>query len=72
MYQTGTVIRSSRREVEFDQGRHKRAKLGFILMSTDLAAEADLPHSDSAACTSSAMAVFWFKRIIKKALEIPA
>ena len=41
MYQPGTVIRSSQREVEFDQGRHKRAKLGFILMSTDLAAEAD-------------------------------
>jgi len=41
MYQPGAVIKSSAREVEFDQGRHNRAKLGFILMSTDLAAEAD-------------------------------
>ena len=42
MYQPGAVIKSSVREVEFDQGRHSRAKLGFILMSTDLAAEANL------------------------------
>ena len=41
MYQPGALIKSSAREVEFDQGRHNRAKLGFILMSTDLAAEAD-------------------------------
>ena len=41
MYQPGTVIRSKQRQVSFDEGRHHRAKLGFILMSTDLAAEAD-------------------------------
>lgn len=41
MYQPGTRINSPRRKVEFDKGRHGRAKLGFILMSTDLAAEAD-------------------------------
>ena len=41
MYQPGNTIRSESRTVEFDQGRHYRAKLGFILMSTDLAAEAD-------------------------------
>ena len=27
---------SKNRNVEFDEGRHFRAKLGFILMSTDL------------------------------------
>ncbi len=41
MYRPGETIRSTPREVEFDAGRHHRAKLGFILMSTDLAAEAD-------------------------------
>ncbi len=41
MYQPGQTIQSKQREVEFDAGRHHRAKLGFILMSTDLAAEAD-------------------------------
>ena len=41
MYKPGTTVRSRKRKVEFDQGRHYRAKLGFILMSTDLAAEAD-------------------------------
>jgi maleate isomerase len=41
MYRPGSEIQSSPREVEFDAGRHGRAKLGFILMSTDLAAEAD-------------------------------
>ena len=41
MYQPGVEIHSIEREVEFDGGRHSRAKLGFILMSTDLAAEAD-------------------------------
>jgi len=35
-------MKSKSRAVEFDQGRHPRAKLGFILMSTDLCAEADL------------------------------
>jgi len=41
MYHPGAVIKSSPREVEFDQGWHSRAKLGFILMSTDLPAGAD-------------------------------
>jgi maleate isomerase len=41
MYKPGNVITSLKREVEFDKGRHHRARLGFILMSTDLAAEAD-------------------------------
>ena len=34
-------VRSKPRKVDLDKGRHWRAKLGFILMSTDLAAEAD-------------------------------
>ena len=41
MYRPGQPIQSKPRDVEFDAGRHHRAKLGFILMSTDLAAEAD-------------------------------
>lgn len=41
MYKPGNTITSFRRDVEFDKGRHHRARLGFILMSTDLAAEAD-------------------------------
>jgi len=41
MFETGNSVVSARRDVEFDKGRHHRAKLGFILMSTDLAAEAD-------------------------------
>jgi len=41
MYQPGDTINSLPRAIEFDQGRHHRAKLGFILMSTDLAVEAD-------------------------------
>ncbi|MEM9138230.1 MAG: arylmalonate decarboxylase [Pseudomonadota bacterium] len=41
MFQPGTQVRSSPRKPEMDAGRHHRAKLGFILMSTDLAAEAD-------------------------------
>ena len=41
MYRPGQQIQSLAREVEFDGGRHHRAKIGFILMSTDLAAEAD-------------------------------
>ena len=40
-YSKGDPIQSAKREVEFDQGRHYRAKIGMILMSTDLAAEAD-------------------------------
>ena len=41
MYKPGDTVVSTKRDVEFDSGRHSRAKLGFILMSTDLAAEAD-------------------------------
>ncbi len=41
MFLSGSNVTSAPREVEFDGGRHSRAKLGFILMSTDLAAEAD-------------------------------
>ena len=41
MFQSGDIVESASRQVELDEGRHHRAKLGFILMSTDLAAEAD-------------------------------
>ncbi len=41
MFKPGDQVNSVKRKVEFDKGRHHRAKLGFILMSTDLAAEAD-------------------------------
>ncbi len=41
MFKPGDIIESTKRQVELDHGRHHRAKLGFILMSTDLAAEAD-------------------------------
>ena len=41
MFKSGDKIESTKRQVELDEGRHHRAKLGFILMSTDLAAEAD-------------------------------
>ena len=41
MFKTGQTIISKQREPLFDKGRHSRAKLGFILMSTDLAAESD-------------------------------
>ena len=34
-------ITSKKRKVEFDEGKHSRAKIGFILMSTDLAGESD-------------------------------
>ncbi len=48
MFQSGTSVTSTPRKPELDAGRHHRAKLGFILMSTDLAAEADFfamaPH----------------------------
>ena len=43
MFHPGSQVHSSPREPEMDAGRHHRAKLGFILMSTDLAAEAILP-----------------------------
>jgi maleate isomerase len=41
MFKTGETIISKPRKPCFDKGRHSRAKLGFILMSTDLAAESD-------------------------------
>ena len=41
MFKPGDTVKSAKRQVELDEGRHHRAKLGFILMSTDLAAEAD-------------------------------
>jgi maleate isomerase len=41
MYRPGDKIVSTPREVELDAGKHWRARLGFILMSTDLAAESD-------------------------------
>ena len=41
MFKTGQNIISKHRKPSFDKGRHSRARLGFILMSTDLAAESD-------------------------------
>ena len=41
MRTSSQTIRSKLRTPELDDGRHHRARLGFILMSTDLAAEAD-------------------------------
>ncbi len=41
MYKPGDIVSSQKRKVDLDEGRHHRAKIGFILMSTDLAAEAD-------------------------------
>ena len=41
MFKLGDTICSKFRNVEMNEGRHNRAKLGFILMSTDLAAESD-------------------------------
>lgn len=41
MYKSGQIISSKSRTPDMDGGRHHRAKLGFILMSTDLAGEAD-------------------------------
>jgi len=41
MFKSGDPVVSRPREVELDAGKHWRAKLGFILMSTDLAAESD-------------------------------
>ena len=32
---------SKKWNIEFDEGKHSRAKIGFILMSTDLAGESD-------------------------------
>ena len=41
MFKPGDKVLSVPREVELDDGKHWRARLGFILMSTDLAAESD-------------------------------
>lgn len=41
MFQTGDKVASKPWEPVLDQGKHHRARLGFILMSTDLAAETD-------------------------------
>jgi maleate isomerase len=40
-FSIGDIVCSKSRTPEMDGGRHHRAKLGFILMSTDLAAEQD-------------------------------
>lgn len=40
-YRPGQTVASTPRTPEMDGGRHHRARLGFILMSTDPAAEAD-------------------------------
>jgi len=42
MFKTGDKVASSPWQAELDAGKHWRAKLGFILMSTDLAAESDI------------------------------
>jgi maleate isomerase len=41
IFEPGGKVVSVRRDVELDAGKHWRARLGFILMSTDLAAESD-------------------------------
>ena len=41
MFKTGDKVKSRLHEPELDNGKHHRARLGFILMSTDLAAESD-------------------------------
>lgn len=41
MFRPGDTVDSAPRRPEMGPGRHHRARLGFILMSTDLAAEAD-------------------------------
>ena len=41
MFISNQNVKSKIRTPDMDEGRHCRAKLGFILMSTDLAAEAD-------------------------------
>lgn len=42
LFTPGTQISSIPRNVQMDKGKHWRARLGFILMSTDLACESDL------------------------------
>ena len=41
MFEKGQAVQSKTWQPELDQGKHHRARLGFILMSTDLAAESD-------------------------------
>jgi maleate isomerase len=41
MFKPGDKVKSDQRTPHFDAGKHWRAKLGFIIMSTDLAAESD-------------------------------
>lgn len=41
MFKPGNTVTSKPRAPELDAGKHYRARLGFILMSTDLAAESD-------------------------------
>jgi maleate isomerase len=41
MFQSGDKVVSKKRRPQIDEGKHWQAKLGFILMSTDLAAESD-------------------------------
>lgn len=41
MFQKGQAVQSKSWQPVLDQGKHHRARLGFILMSTDLAAESD-------------------------------
>ena len=41
MFKSGDVVSSRSWNPILDEGRHHRARLGFILMSTDLASEAD-------------------------------
>ena len=41
MFEAGKQVVSAKRNPEMDGGKHHRARLGFILMSTDLAAESD-------------------------------
>lgn len=41
MFKSGDTVRSKPWQPEMDPGKHHRARLGFILMSTDLASESD-------------------------------
>ena len=41
MFKPGNKIISKARNIEMNEGKHNRAKLGFIMMSTDLAGESD-------------------------------
>ena len=41
MFRPGNIINSKVRNVEMNNGKHNRAKIGFIMMSTDLVGESD-------------------------------